>query len=111
MSIFSLAEFAANLEAVGPALAAAEHEAAVAAAGHDKAEGEMLNKPGRAGVGVGEIGAPRAIEPCASRKRVRVTDEAIQAGASVALRLWGEASTAYVVEEVFLAMLEHTELH
>jgi hypothetical protein len=77
----------------------------------DKAEDAMLKENGQAGVDGGVNRALRATHSCGSIKRVRVSDEAIQAGASVALRLWGETATAYVVEEVFLAMLEHIELH
>ena len=70
----------------------------------------MGKETGQAGAGVGaRKRAPRANRQGVVSKPAHVSDAAIQAGVSVALRLWGEASTAFVVEQVFLAVLEHTE--
>jgi hypothetical protein len=53
--------------------------------------------------------APECVIFSCRRSSVRVSDEMISAGASVALESWGLVSTAYLVEQVFLAMLERME--
>lgn len=53
--------------------------------------------------------APECVISSCPRSSVRVSDEMIRVGASVALASWGLVSTAYLVKEVFLAMWESME--
>jgi hypothetical protein len=66
---------------------------------------QNIDRTGQAG---GEALAHRFMSS-SKRSSVRISDEMIRAGASVALESWGLVSTAYLVEQVFLAMWERME--